>query len=69
MKIITRIFEPYFTTKVDGTGLGLTMAYKVIKEHSGDIRVQSQPELGTTFTVDLPVLRKARKMIEYEERQ
>lgn len=68
-QVISRIFEPYFTTKVDGTGLGLTMAYKVIKEHSGDIRVQSQPELGTTFTVDLPVLRKARKMIEYEERQ
>lgn len=62
-----KIFEPYFTTKVDGTGLGLTMTYKVVKEHGGDIRVQSEKNKGTCFTISLPVLRRAQKMLEYEE--
>jgi len=65
--MIHKIFEPYFTTKVDGTGLGLTMAYKVVKEHGGDIRVQSEQGKGTCFTILLPVIRRAQKMIEYEE--
>ena len=67
--MIHKIFEPYFTTKVDGTGLGLTMAYKVVKEHGGDIRVQSEQGKGTCFTISLPILRKAQKLIEYEEGQ
>ncbi len=66
-EMIHRIFEPYFTTKVDGTGLGLTMTYKVVKEHGGDIRVQSEEGHGTCFTITLPVLRRAQKLIEYEE--
>lgn len=66
-EVIHKIFEPYFTTKVDGTGLGLTMAYKVVKEHGGDIRVQSEQGNGTCFTIKLPVMRRAQKMIEYEE--
>lgn len=65
--MIHKIFEPYFTTKVDGTGLGLTMSYKVVKEHGGDIRVQSEQGKGTCFTISLPILRKAQKLIEYEE--
>jgi PAS domain S-box-containing protein len=65
--MIHKIFEPYFTTKVDGTGLGLTMAYKVVKEHGGDIRVQSESGKGTCFTITLPVMRRAQKLIEYEE--
>jgi len=65
--LLHKIFEPYFTTKVDGTGLGLTMAYKVVKEHGGDIRVQSEDGKGATLTVKLPVIRRAQKMIGYEE--
>ena len=65
--VLSRVFEPYFTTKADGTGLGLTMAYKVVKEHGGDIRVKSEPGRGTTFTITLPVMRRAQKMIEYGE--
>jgi PAS domain S-box len=66
-ELLHKIFEPYFTTKVDGTGLGLTMTYKVVKEHGGDIRVQSESGKGTCFTITLPVMRRAQKMIEYEE--
>jgi signal transduction histidine kinase len=66
-ELIHKIFEPYFTTKVDGTGLGLTMSYKVVKEHGGDIGVQSEAGKGTCFTITLPVMRKAQRMIEYEE--
>jgi len=66
-EVLNKIFEPYFTTKIDGTGLGLTMVYKVVKGHGGDITVQSRPSLGTRFTIQLPIYRRARKMLEYEE--
>ncbi|MGP1594562.1 MAG: two-component system sensor histidine kinase NtrB [Treponema sp.] len=57
--VLHKIFEPYFTTKPDGSGLGLTMTYKVIKEHGGDIQVHSEPEGGTCFTILLPLSRSA----------
>ncbi len=50
-----KIFEPYFTTKAAGTGLGLTVVYKVVKEHEGDISVASKVGEGTCFTISLPV--------------
>ena len=49
-----KIFEPYFTTKSYGTGIGLTMIHKIIMEHSGNIKVDSGLGKGTTFTVMLP---------------
>ena len=51
-----RLFEPYFTTKVAGrgTGLGLSVAYEIVKRHGGHIVVTSQPERGSVFTVYLP---------------
>lgn len=58
-----KIFEPYFTTKENGTGLGLTLTYKIIKEHGGDIAVVSRPGQGTTFTITLPIPQKDRRMI------
>lgn len=59
-----KIFEPYFTTKENGTGLGLTLAYKIVKEHSGDITVRSRPGQGSTFTITLPVPQRERRMLE-----
>ncbi len=55
--IMDRIFEPFFTTRRDtgGTGLGLSLSYGLIKEHSGRIGVHSKPGIGTRFTVYLPV--------------
>lgn len=57
---LTRIFDPYFTTKDSGTGLGLTIVYKIVKEHGGDIRVESEENRGSTFTVVLPLHRGIR---------
>jgi signal transduction histidine kinase len=51
------IFQPFYTTKpeVKGTGLGLSVSYGIIKKHRGEIRVESSPEEGSTFTVLLPI--------------
>ena len=53
-EILKKIFDPYFTTKPNGSGLGLATSYSIIKNHGGIIRVESQPGAGTTFTIDLP---------------
>jgi PAS domain S-box-containing protein len=55
-EIRTRIFDPFFTTKgEEGTGLGLPVSYSIVKRHGGEMRVESRPGGGTTFTVVLPV--------------
>jgi signal transduction histidine kinase len=53
----SKIFEPFFTTKPvgKGTGLGLSVSYGIIKEHDGDIALQSSPDEGTCFTLSFPV--------------
>jgi PAS domain S-box-containing protein len=53
-EIMPKIFDPYFTTKSNGTGLGLTIAYSIIKKHDGSINVFSKVNEGTTFTIHLP---------------
>ncbi|MBI2881182.1 MAG: response regulator [Candidatus Tectomicrobia bacterium] len=55
---LLKIFDPYFTTKPDGSGLGLTIAHSIITKHDGYIRVESQEGVGTTFTLYLPVSHK-----------
>jgi two-component system sensor histidine kinase HydH len=51
---LSKIFEPYFTTKSTGTGLGLAIAHNIIEAMGGKITVVSDNEVGTTFTVALP---------------
>jgi two-component system cell cycle sensor histidine kinase/response regulator CckA len=55
--IRAKIFDAFFTTKKvgEGTGLGLAVAYNIVKDHGGRIRVESEPGQGTSFVVDLPV--------------
>lgn len=54
--ILPRIFEPYFTTKKEGqgTGLGLSLVYRIIENHNGQIQARSTPGEGTTFTIEMP---------------
>jgi|GEM_PF-796114 len=56
-EVITRIFDPYFTTKEHGSGLGLTVSYSIIKKHNGHIYVESTLGVGTSFTIYLPATR------------
>jgi signal transduction histidine kinase len=52
---ISKIFQPYFTTKDVGIGLGLAITERIIKEHGGEIAVESKVGSGTTITVSLPM--------------
>jgi two-component system, sporulation sensor kinase E len=61
-----KIFEPYFTTKDFGSGIGLTLVYKVVKEHMGDISVLSREGRGTTFTITLPVPQREKHLIGWK---
>ncbi len=54
---VERLFEPYYTTKVKGTGLGLLIARQIVEEHGGRILVESQPGVGTEVTLELPSAR------------
>ncbi|HXV42771.1 MAG TPA: ATP-binding protein, partial [Anaerolineae bacterium] len=55
-----QIFEPFFTTKARGTGLGLTVARRIIEEHGGVISIESETAKGTRFIIRLPVTRGTR---------
>jgi len=53
-EILNHVFDPFFTTKSDGMGLGLSIVYRIIQEHQGEIRVTSESGKGTTFHIWLP---------------
>ncbi len=64
---LSKIFDPYFTTKSDGNGLGLTSTFSIIKRHDGYISVESEPGKGTTFYLYLPSSEKQEVAPEKKE--
>jgi signal transduction histidine kinase len=60
---LPKIFEPYFTTRETGSGLGLTLVFKIIREHQGEITVKSKAREGSAFIITLPVPQKERRLI------
>jgi two-component system, sporulation sensor kinase E len=61
---IGRVFEPYYTTKPNGSGLGLMIVQRIVREHGGTIDVESDPSRGTTVRIKLPVHEKRTRLLE-----
>ncbi len=61
---IGQLFEPYFTTKEKGTGLGLMIVQRIVREHGGTIEVESDKDRGTTFRIKLPIHEKRTRLLE-----
>ncbi len=57
-----RLFTPYYTTKQHGTGLGLAIVQSVVTDHHGKIAVESEPDRGTIFRIDLPVTQASNEI-------
>jgi PAS domain S-box-containing protein len=62
---LSKIFEPYFTTKETGSGLGLTLVFKIVREHRGEITVKSREGEGSRFKITLPIPQKERRLITF----
>ncbi len=60
---LAKIFEPYFSTKFHGSGLGLVLVYRIVSQHAGNISVKSTVDEGTTFTVTLPLSRHPVRLL------
>jgi len=65
-EIYPKIFDPYFTTKADGTGLGLTLVFKIMKEHQGEINVFSRVGEGSVFTMALPIPQIEKRLLAFK---
>jgi two-component system, sporulation sensor kinase E len=64
---LSRVFEPYFTTKPSGTGLGLLIVRRIVREHGGELSIESGPGEGLTLTIRLPYVEKRIRMLEAGE--
>ena len=60
---LSRIFDPYFTTKHKGSGLGLAAVYSIIKKHGGEIRAESEAGIGSSFSFYLPATEAKRRIV------
>ena len=63
-----RIFEPYFTTKTAGTGLGLLIVRRIVREHGGELAIESSEGKGVTLTIRLPFKDQRVRMLEAGKR-
>lgn len=61
---LSRVFEPYFTTKPSGTGLGLLIVRRIVREHGGELSIESGRDKGLTLTIRLPYIEKRIRMLE-----
>src|SRR6266581_4750403 len=61
---LSRVFEPYFTTKASGTGLGLLIVRRIVREHGGELSIESSQDKGLTLTIRLPYIDKRIRMLE-----
>jgi two-component system sensor histidine kinase AtoS len=59
---LIKVFDPFYTTKEGGTGLGLTISYRIVENHGGRLSVQNVPGKGAKFTVELPIAQEAREV-------
>jgi len=64
---LSRVFEPYFTTKLSGTGLGLLIVRRIVREHGGELSIESSQDKGLTLTIRLPYIDKRIRMLEAGE--
>jgi len=61
---LSRVFEPYFTTKTSGTGLGLLIVRRIVREHGGEMSIESSEGKGLTLTIRLPHIDRRVRMLE-----
>ncbi len=64
---MSRVFEPYFTTKPSGTGLGLLIVRRIVREHGGELSIESKEGNGLTLTIRLPYIERRIRMLEAGE--
>src|SRR6185436_14889767 len=62
-EMLNRIFEPFYTTKKKGSGLGLMIVQRIVRDHGGRIQLESNVGQGTTFRIWLPLSERAQRLL------